>query len=84
MEALADAVGLWALGLGACVVDVLDGQVELVFVPLGFLCNCYREQKLVRCRELLGMPADPPSACQQPDDYRDHYEAVVGISHKEW
>jgi hypothetical protein len=49
----------------------------------GFLCNRYRKQKLVHCRELLGMPADPPSACQQPDDYRDHYEAVVGISLRE-
>ena len=32
MEALADAVGLRAPGLGAGVVDVLDRQVELVFV----------------------------------------------------
>src|SRR5438309_7308167 len=32
MEALADAVGLWALGLGAAVIDVLDRQVELVLV----------------------------------------------------
>ena len=35
MEALADAVGLRALGLGAGVVDVLDGEIELVFVALG-------------------------------------------------
>ena len=34
MEALADAVGLRALGLGAAVIDVLDRQVELVFVAL--------------------------------------------------
>jgi hypothetical protein len=34
MEALADAVGLRALGLGAGVVDVLDRQIELVFVVL--------------------------------------------------
>src|SRR4029077_13360559 len=34
MEALADAIGLLALGFGAAVVDVLDGQVELVFVAL--------------------------------------------------
>src|SRR5205823_12973569 len=32
MEALADPVGLWALGLGAAVIDVLDRQVELVLV----------------------------------------------------
>src|SRR6516164_392628 len=34
MEALADAVGLRALGLGAAVVDVLNGEIELVFVAL--------------------------------------------------
>jgi hypothetical protein len=34
MEALADAVGLRALGLGTAVVDVLDGEVELVLVAL--------------------------------------------------
>src|SRR5205085_2980211 len=32
MKALADSVGLWALGLGAAVIDVLDRQVELVLV----------------------------------------------------
>src|SRR5215469_10087090 len=35
MEALADAIGLRALGLGAAVIDVLNGKVELVFVALG-------------------------------------------------
>ena len=34
VEALANAIGLRALGLGAAVVDILDGQVELVLVPL--------------------------------------------------
>ena len=34
MEALADAVGLRAFGLGAAVIDVLDGEVELVFMAL--------------------------------------------------
>ena len=32
MEALADAIGLRALGLGAGVVDILDREIELVFV----------------------------------------------------
>src|SRR5205823_8653850 len=32
METLADAVGLRALCLGAAVIDVLDRQVELIFV----------------------------------------------------
>ena len=35
VKALADAVGLRALGLGAAVVDVLDREIELVFVALG-------------------------------------------------
>src|SRR5438874_7875257 len=35
VEALTDAVGLRASRLGAAVVDVLHGQVELVFVRLG-------------------------------------------------
>src|SRR6476660_3794051 len=30
MEALANTIGLRALGLGAAVVDVLDGQIELI------------------------------------------------------
>src|ERR1700757_4560547 len=30
MEALANAIGLRAFGLGAAMVDVLDGQIELV------------------------------------------------------
>jgi hypothetical protein len=34
MEALADAVGLRALGLGPGVIDVLDGQIKLVFVTV--------------------------------------------------
>ena len=34
MEALANAIGLRALGLGAGVIDVLDRQIELVFVTV--------------------------------------------------
>jgi hypothetical protein len=34
VEALADAVGLRALGFGARMIDVLDGKIEFVFVPL--------------------------------------------------
>jgi hypothetical protein len=34
VEALADPVGLRALGFRSAVVDVLDGEVELVFVTL--------------------------------------------------
>ena len=35
VKALADPIRLWALGLGAAVVDVLDREIELVFVALG-------------------------------------------------
>lgn len=49
----------------------------------GFLCNRHREQKLARCRELLGMQTDLPSTRERSDDYRDHYEAVTGTSLKE-
>jgi hypothetical protein len=35
MEALADPICLRALGLGAAVIDVLDREIELVFVALG-------------------------------------------------
>ena len=46
----------------------------------GFLCNRHREQKLARCRELLGMQTDSPSTRDGSDDYRDHYETVTGTS----
>ena len=34
VEALADTVGLRALGLSARVIDVLDREIELILVPL--------------------------------------------------
>ena len=35
-KALVDHIsGLWALGFGAGVVDILDGEIELVLVALG-------------------------------------------------
>jgi hypothetical protein len=49
----------------------------------GFLCNRYREQKLERCRDLLGMSSEPSAGRGRCDDYRDHYEAVAGRSLKE-
>jgi hypothetical protein len=49
----------------------------------GFLCNRYREQNLRRCRELLGMATETPPAVGRSNDYRDHYEAVVGVCLKE-
>jgi hypothetical protein len=35
VEALDDAIGLRAFGFGAGVVDILDAEIEFVFVPLG-------------------------------------------------
>jgi hypothetical protein len=32
VEVLADAVGLWRAGLGAALIDILDGQVQLILV----------------------------------------------------
>jgi hypothetical protein len=48
----------------------------------GFLGNCHRKPKLVRCRELLGMtPAG--SEVDPPPDYRDRFEALTGQSLRE-
>jgi integrase len=43
----------------------------------GLLGNRYRQQKLARCRQLLGM-ASPESTI--PKDYRDRYEELTGCS----
>jgi hypothetical protein len=45
----------------------------------GFLGNRYREQKLARCRQLLGMAAKPPVS-DAGTDYRDRYEELTGNS----
>lgn len=49
----------------------------------GFLSNRYREQKLRRCRELLGASPDSSPTDEPPEDYRCHYRAVTGVSLKE-
>lgn len=46
----------------------------------GFLGNRYREQKLARCRQLLGMSAGEPPALEATQDYRDRYEELTGNS----
>jgi Putative transposase/Transposase zinc-binding domain len=48
----------------------------------GFLGNRYREEKLARCRQLLGMPACPPPA-EESKDYQDRYEELTGSSLRE-
>jgi hypothetical protein len=47
----------------------------------GFLGNRYREEKLARCRQLLGMPAAPPT--EESKDYRERYEELTGCSLRE-
>jgi hypothetical protein len=46
----------------------------------GFLANRYREQKLARCRELLGMPAPEPADSEASKDYSERYEELTGFS----
>ena len=47
----------------------------------GFLGNRHRQEKLQRCRQLLGMSADRTTpATEPPNDYRDHYEQLTGFS----
>lgn len=44
----------------------------------GFLANPYRQQKLARCRDLLGTSQPEPAASKVNKDYRDRYEALTG------
>ena len=46
----------------------------------GLLGNRYREEKLARCRQLLGMPACTPPASEATKDYLDRYEELTGSS----
>jgi hypothetical protein len=47
----------------------------------GFLGNRYRQEKLERCRQLLGMAsADQTTLATEPKDYRDRYEQLTGVS----
>jgi hypothetical protein len=50
----------------------------------GLMGNRYRAENLEKCRRLLQMsapnpPADPPEATS-PENYRDRYEALTGVS----
>jgi putative transposase len=47
----------------------------------GLLGNRYRQQKLARCRQLLGMA--PPVEAPVPEDYRDQHEQLTGSSLRE-
>jgi hypothetical protein len=48
----------------------------------GFLGNRYRQQKLARCRQLLGMqiPVQQTTAASPSKDYQDRYEELTGRS----
>jgi hypothetical protein len=50
----------------------------------GFLCNRYRQDKLVQCRQLLGMPALDPKPEEEDQsidyDYDQLYEKLTGSS----
>jgi hypothetical protein len=48
----------------------------------GFLGNRYRQEKLERCRQLLGMASAEQTtpATEPPKDYRDRYEELTGVS----
>ena len=46
----------------------------------GFLGNRYRQQKLARCRQLLGMSRSVAPAGEPSNDYRDQYEQLTGSS----
>ena len=47
----------------------------------GLLGNRHRQEKLARCRQLLGMV--PPVSVQVPEDYRDQHEQLTGSSLRE-
>lgn len=51
----------------------------------GFFGNRYRQEKLARCRQLLGMaaPVKTPSESPSPGDYRDRHEQLSGSSLRE-
>ena len=46
----------------------------------GFLANCTRKAKLERCRQLLDVPASASSRPDEPEDYRDRYQRLTGVS----
>ena len=86
----ADAPKLWET------VDDLGGRLKSLrpqnivvgldpnfFVYYGLLGNRYREEKLARCRQLLGMPPAQTTAEEPPLDYRDRYEQLTGCSLRE-
>jgi len=50
MEAFADAVGLRALGLGTAMIDILDRDIELVFMALAAANSVLRSVSICEIR----------------------------------
>jgi hypothetical protein len=46
----------------------------------GWLANRSRALKLERCRQLLDAPAPAPRSADEPEDYRDRYQRLTGVS----
>lgn len=46
----------------------------------GLLGNRSREAKLEQCRRLLNAPVPDPVPLQEPEDYRDRYQRLTGVS----
>ena len=46
----------------------------------GLLANRTREVKLERCRQLLDAPAPHMPPADEPEDYRDRYQRLTGVS----
>ena len=46
----------------------------------GLLANRTRGVKLERCRQLLNPPAPEPVPVDEPEDYRDRYQRLTGVS----
>ena len=46
----------------------------------GLLANRTRDAKLAQCRQLLDSPAPASAATEEPEDYRDRYERLTGVS----
>src|SRR5580658_3749466 len=68
VKALADPIRLWALGLGAAVVDVLDREIELVFVALG----------AAKLGAAIGQDARQPDAMLVEERYHSVIEDLGG------
>ncbi len=49
----------------------------------GLLGHRFRQQKLARCRQLLGMAESQAPAPEPSPNYRDHYEQLTGCSLRE-